>query len=1211
MSVNGPQTLEELRAAVFGGEAQKSTSNAPRKRQGRVERASHDRLRFGPAAPVVDLATGDNATLAVEGIRDRPASPDHGVTRIFNGAPETSSPSDLTPTERRLMLGYAPDSEPIIVPAQRVTPIVAHHRDIAQRQDDVSGGINAVGDVAERAAHWLGDSDVQGQIGRAARADFTGPNSSMPARMAGAIIATPWAEAERHAQSRDEYLQQGDRPAAAQEARQALQETGNAALTVADGVGLVRDIGERAARGVIGRGSRSAASVAEAPPMRNVTPSQPQPPPMLGGTPEALARARAQGWNVDQPLYHGTDRDISVFDPSRAGTRLPSDYGEHGTYLTPSPETASWYASTFATEPGASPNVMPVFTKGRIGILPEDATEQQVQRLRQKGYDGARIMRGSGHLETVMFNPSSIRSRFDSFDPVNARSTELLHSPPQGLVPPLTPPARQFQTASDGSVLPVRHQIQYVLSPHTGRQVEVLPNPSERDIARMLRDEHPGSSSARFGMSEDGTIYAWQGNDLLHYDVASAKGQSFIAHAETSDASGIRAALQDLRNEGRRTLERRQLAHEQDGAAFTPPARQMAQASGGSVLPVRPSEPFRNSLRGGSNDLMDAAQMQPAQPTASEVAPAVSIVNASKTGGPDLLAASPTDGSDIPPLSRPSVTDSKTMRMARAERMGFTVPARHATDQDITAFDPARIGSATDPGQVGRGFYMMPEQTARDWKWTRGIENEVQMPLLLRQRKPFNIVVTNHRPGNGKIEQLFDAPFDTLDQSIWNERSPGIFATDAMGATNLEKSERFTRALRSAGYDSVNTHFKDKPEDAPIAVEHMALNPQDIRSTHAAFDPRRSRSSDLLAGAGAITAGGAALSSPDDASAQELPPPGAQQLRYGANSVYLVPDDGRAPSFDSAHLQALGGENPDLLFAPSPDGGGVILRREGNDLHYMGRAWIPQSPFEPPPQDHGSGPWPILAGAAGSVVGGVIGRRYGARTGQEMLGSAFGGAAGGALMAGGYGLTTPQEDAAELAGYGAIFGAPTGAGAAAAGEAIPRAMGQAMDSAPTGVIGLPRRIGPRNPPEPIFRSRYTGPVARDVGPLDEGTLAAEMRLRPQPAQSSTTNGKRPMRHPRPALPRPPIDEAPAGQRRSRLGATAADRVDAARSLGVVNNGEQVSAVEAERRIFFKAKIDQNFRNELRRRFPAIAAAILGGEALSHVSEQGRDAEMAR
>lgn len=44
---------------------------------------------------------------------------------------------------------------------------------------------------------------------------------------------------------------------------------------------------------------------------------------------------------------------------------------------------------------------------------------------------------------------------------------------------------------------------------------------------------------------------------------------------------------------------------------MNPPARLPGRATDGSVLPVRPPEPFRNSMRGGSDDLMSAARSGP------------------------------------------------------------------------------------------------------------------------------------------------------------------------------------------------------------------------------------------------------------------------------------------------------------------------------------------------------------------------------------------------------------------------------------------------------------------------------------------------------------------------------------------------------------------------------------------------------------------------
>lgn len=44
---------------------------------------------------------------------------------------------------------------------------------------------------------------------------------------------------------------------------------------------------------------------------------------------------------------------------------------------------------------------------------------------------------------------------------------------------------------------------------------------------------------------------------------------------------------------------------------LTPPPREIGRASDGSILPIAPRQPFRNSLRGGSEDLLAAARSRP------------------------------------------------------------------------------------------------------------------------------------------------------------------------------------------------------------------------------------------------------------------------------------------------------------------------------------------------------------------------------------------------------------------------------------------------------------------------------------------------------------------------------------------------------------------------------------------------------------------------
>ncbi|MGA1048254.1 MAG: hypothetical protein ACO3UU_09600 [Minisyncoccia bacterium] len=55
----------------------------------------------------------------------------------------------------------------------------------------------------------------------------------------------------------------------------------------------------------------------------------------------AMDRAKAMGFNIDEPLYHGTQHDISAFDLSKTGKNFPISRGIH---LSSSPAEAGTYA---------------------------------------------------------------------------------------------------------------------------------------------------------------------------------------------------------------------------------------------------------------------------------------------------------------------------------------------------------------------------------------------------------------------------------------------------------------------------------------------------------------------------------------------------------------------------------------------------------------------------------------------------------------------------------------------------------------------------------------------------------------------------------------------------------------------------------------------------------------------------------------------------
>jgi len=147
-----------------------------------------------------------------------------------------------------------------------------------------------------------------------------------------------------------------------------------------------------------------------------------------------MQRARGMGFDVDAPLYHGTNADFDEFRVSEDGNFGP------GVYLTRNPRDASQYAG--ATD-GA--NVRPVYIRGRLadeeawGDAIESASQkspnatteewdrQAVAMLKKQGYAG---IDGDGQIS--IFDPSNIRGKFAKFDPSQEGSSKLLSAFPGG-----------------------------------------------------------------------------------------------------------------------------------------------------------------------------------------------------------------------------------------------------------------------------------------------------------------------------------------------------------------------------------------------------------------------------------------------------------------------------------------------------------------------------------------------------------------------------------------------------------------------------------------------------------------------------------------------------------------------------------------------------------------------------------------------------------
>jgi len=164
-----------------------------------------------------------------------------------------------------------------------------------------------------------------------------------------------------------------------------------------------------------------------------------------------MARARELGFDVDQPLYHGTAMDIEEFVPSPKGVLGP------GVYLTDTPYLADMFAGSAEIskarrnrrrgrsmlspqQANVGENVMPVFIRegklfdanaNNLKAMFKEAGSQKavIDELRRQGYRGVNWnlpFVGEGGRYVTMFDPADIRSTSARFDPEQAGSANLL-----------------------------------------------------------------------------------------------------------------------------------------------------------------------------------------------------------------------------------------------------------------------------------------------------------------------------------------------------------------------------------------------------------------------------------------------------------------------------------------------------------------------------------------------------------------------------------------------------------------------------------------------------------------------------------------------------------------------------------------------------------------------------------------------------------------
>lgn len=190
---------------------------------------------------------------------------------------------------------------------------------------------------------------------------------------------------------------------------------------------------------------------------------------------------------------------------------------------------------------------------------------------------------------------------------------------------------------------------------------------------------------------------------------------------------------------------------------------------------------------------------------------------------------------------------SHAARMARAREMGFDVdnPVYHGTSADIDAMRPSERGA------IGPGVYSSP------YLGVAQRYGDAVYPLSLKG-KEFNATGMSVNGAGGKYISSTIAGDDVrrllegVDIEKESQRMADSLARydgapgDAVWILLSSKfgKEEAQRRIQSLGYD----HIRGNQD----GIEIVTLDPRNIRSIHAAFDPAKRNSADLLASVGGL-----------------------------------------------------------------------------------------------------------------------------------------------------------------------------------------------------------------------------------------------------------------------------------------------------------------------------------------------------------------------
>jgi hypothetical protein len=202
--------------------------------------------------------------------------------------------------------------------------------------------------------------------------------------------------------------------------------------------------------------------------------------------------------------------------------------------------------------------------------------------------------------------------------------------------------------------------------------------------------------------------------------------------------------------------------------------------------------------------------------------------------------------------------------MERAQAMGFTDAAYHGTNADILAIDPSKYGSATGANSAKQAFRAVSDPTtARGY--AEYAAKEAPVKSLINQADIYEKLAQKNPAYWDKYDDVLRQA-EILESNIADSPLRGQNVMPLMLRTNNAKTMNaggsefvdlevgindFLKSAKSSGSDvaRIENLADDVGFSGRPATHFGVLNPSIVRSKFAAFDPKRIKDTDLLAGA--------------------------------------------------------------------------------------------------------------------------------------------------------------------------------------------------------------------------------------------------------------------------------------------------------------------------------------------------------------------------